>query len=576
MPSLQVVRAVRNEIPSSYFHFYDRLERISYIHNKPHDSRPSLICIFVKSLLIAIVVNSIVHGTLNTFWVWLYDKFPNFYENEEGVFGFLCILISYQFVMISLMILVFFNQHSQNSFNTILLITFIIVVIVHGTLLFFLNRNFHSSNEKTIALTSLCNIKFFETNCDLWLSLYYFDLFCVFSPVSLIVCILVNYIRWNQCCQRVCTCCCSISFHSNINGNYKTRVRENKSNIFSHDQTENSIFTDFVSNNTNEQNSSTQATQQTQQTLPETELVPTSSSGVYAVRGTSADYFGKAMIRTYLAFGIGLLLLIFSLVYCFLVTQPIMSLKQSYYVMFFILCFYKHILKNIARNVDKLIVDDYEIRGKYNDYHYWKYYVSSELVIELSCDLLYYYFYYFYFLNELANLSDYHLYLEISSIHLSSEMFVSFLKFSKLYFNFSLKMKNFIESKITFVAKLQKRYRLKDDSNFDEWRTRHSIDTSLKIFSVFISLTLILMSAFVLGKNGFGLSNSKDYYQGIMLCFTSFFIDILYFLMFFLINLLYSDFNVWKPCLTIFDTNHKAMLCLFVISAILNCSFSLF
>ena len=105
---------------------------------------------------------------------------------------------------------------------------------------------------------------------------------------------------------------------------------------------------------------------------------------------------------------------------------------------------------------------------------------------------------------------------------------------------------------------------LKDDCSFDEWRIRHSIDMSIKVLSLLCSFVTFLVMALVLGKRGLYISSEKEYHNGIWLMGLSFSIDVVYFLVVFLINCSY--FNIWKPLLFMHVSNNKVILALFILS----------
>ena len=238
---------------------------------------------------------------------------------------------------------------------------------------------------------------------------------------------------------------------------------------------------------------------------------------------------------------------------------------------------FKIILKYIARKIDIVrMIMDRKNTDNVNVNANTCNHVSCELLVELVITLYYYWFYYTVFVLELSVINKIDDYVQITAIHLFSESMQSIICFSRLYFNQLKNLHLYIEAKnfnniccsklVTAIDTV-----LQDDSTFDEWRTRHSIDMTTRLIALIVTFINNLMLLFVIGYEGYGMKNVSQYYRTIYYYLLSFFIDIIYFTFVFLINYvpnscISSQFSIFKPFLLIFASDHKIVVCLFVLS----------
>ena len=104
-----------------------------------------------------------------------------------------------------------------------------------------------------------------------------------------------------------------------------------------------------------------------------------------------------------------------------------------------------------------------------------------------------------------------------------------------------------------------------DESNFDEWRVRQSIDMTLRVIASIMGQIRSLSTLITQTKKHSSFSESK-YNQILYYSLIIALIDLFYFGIVFLINYRYFQFNVWKPILIMFRSEYKIFVVLFVIS----------
>lgn len=270
--------------------------------------------------------------------------------------------------------------------------------------------------------------------------------------------------------------------------------------------------------------------------------------------------------------GFDLMWMIFCLSFWLGSSLKFLIYHASDYIYFLLLLtsLFKLLLKKIARKIDTRTINI-----NYTPVIIKQ--VSLELLIELVFDMIYFTNYYFYFIFELSKVSIITLLSRIVLIHIFTEIIQSTVRFSKIYFNLALKVQKYLKSETSnYISRVLLRL-IKDESNFDEWRIRQSVDMSLRIFSSIISFILNIIYTFGAGyqvwnRHGF-FKNKHDFHSGIFYGCLAFVIDIVYFLLVFLIN--YNTFNIWKPFLSIFSANGKIIVSVFVIASAFA-QFSLF
>ena len=73
-----------------------------------------------------------------------------------------------------------------------------------------------------------------------------------------------------------------------------------------------------------------------------------------------------------------------------------------------------------------------------------------------------------------------------------------------------------------------------DESTLDEWRTRHSIDMSMRVLSIIINFINVFIYLFAVGITAYGFNNKNEYQSGIQYFIISFVIDMVYFFLIFI------------------------------------------
>ena len=106
---------------------------------------------------------------------------------------------------------------------------------------------------------------------------------------------------------------------------------------------------------------------------------------------------------------------------------------------------------------------------------------------------------------------------------------------------------------------------LKDESTFNEWKIRQSIDLFIRIFSTISSQLYTISDISVSGNKAYDLSKYKFKLSILYILFV-FCVDYLYFTLFFIIKYYVFEFNVWTPFGSMFESNRKIIVMLFVIS----------
>lgn len=147
-------------------------------------------CLFLVSLVSCTIVTLLV-----ILWIIIDDHFPNFYANNQLYYLRNMTTILSQFCAISAMYLLFFNQYSNFSVQRILLTSFVVNIVLNGSLFFYLSFNFHNKNETNIYFQFICFKSLFE-NCEFYLSAYVLYIGCWSQSlfmISFIVFMLVQF-----------------------------------------------------------------------------------------------------------------------------------------------------------------------------------------------------------------------------------------------------------------------------------------------------------------------------------------------------------------------------------------------
>ena len=128
-----------------------------------------------------------------TAWGYIYSHYPNFYEQYWIFTSKIIVLVIYQFIFATFMVFAFFNHYqidvNVNSFQFVALISFIINILVGGSLLLLFMVLYHQNKDWNGISNVVCDLSIIisDDNCYI----YYW---CVYLPFCFVLTILVNYL----------------------------------------------------------------------------------------------------------------------------------------------------------------------------------------------------------------------------------------------------------------------------------------------------------------------------------------------------------------------------------------------
>ena len=534
MPSLVVIKSENdhnvdtNEFDvGTYQHFYnDAIGKTSVTDVDRHSS--VYVIAIVWYIVCILLINLIIFGVNYLVWVLRWGTlsadltFPTF--------------ILSQFILTILIISIFFNEYANNSVNAILIISFVINVLIGGSILTLLiclivETDYYLPGHLKHYFCALTAFK--GDYCDVNFSLFQVFLYGVYSPLSLLICIVINHFMFK----------CS----------YKCKTTKNNGQTeailpLSHD---NEVCND---NNVN-----------------------TNNKSKYRI--------------VFVIFW--LIWMIFSIIFHLLTSINPQTVNLDYYFYFLLsmTAIFKLILKKLARFIDIIRKNNYHLHLSNNKYAF-VYFISFEILVEIVISILYFNVFYYFFIFELSIVKEYTQFVNITVLHVCSEIIQSLIRFSRSYFDVTSKLLNLMIGCNDNLKMLNIIIALfKDDSSFFEWQTRHSIDMSMRVISTMIGFTNVLLYVFAIGYKIYGFKDKAQFHRGIIYFFISFTIDMVYFLLLFLFNYYNcknytccnfsgcnckengtkktQGFNVWKPFLNLFELNYKIMFVTFLIASLL-------
>lgn len=263
------------------------------------------------------------------------------------------------------------------------------------------------------------------------------------------------------------------------------------------------------------------------------------------------------------------------ILYCwtvYLYTKLYFSTFTSYYIFLLIsTTVFKLIFKRIGRRIDIIRMNGYAGYALS-----FVNYLSFEILMECMINLLYVNNYVNFFIMELAVIDDVRLYIRITTIHLCSEMFQSAIRFSKFYFYVTTQLNELTQTYnqtcggcvglftklINFVGCF------KDESTFDQWRIRYSIDMSIRVLCVIVTNGILASYLIIIGCDHYGFKNQHQCYRAVVYYSITFAIDMTYFFIVFVVNYYFAQFNVWKPFLALYHEQKYVVLAIFVMAEI--------
>lgn len=564
----------------------------------------SLIKCFASIYMIFFSIDVVV----TLFWSFGYWYFTSFYDSSHFSFLQLSIRIIFLFVYSTILTFTFFNNNTTtctthnnnvNSLKRISIISLIINVFICSPIAFILlllhikyidnednnDDSSHSSSyqyENSIANYACRQDLIAHDDCQIWFSYYYIFVWCIYHPLSLFAVVFINHI--------------DLRFFNSGNTNYN----------HSADGTQNSNRMRLLPLENNEMgiqvNNDVQATTQYSN---DKQLLLEDADNRVMMNPNINIFYNISPLVLFFAFWVLWMIYLWYVYFLALLDYHENNLTYIFISLCIISQIFKFGLKFVARRIDLIRTncnfsstkiqrlmhcgtstccacyaccacctcccdDDRSKHQRFCTNFEFINYISLELLMELVVSLVYYYFNVFFLIPELSTISNMNILLEICFLHLLFEMLQSLLRFSKLYFdwtsNIIKKYQNNDDDNnsgnkllVFIVNKIVLPY-FKDESTFDEWRTRHSVDTSIRAFASMIMCVRIIVYYFV----------SNQMYKVKSLTFMYFliyvFVDVSYFVVLFLVNLKYNDFNIWKPFLTMFKSDKKIFLALFAAS----------
>ena len=515
MPSFKVSRS--DVAKDSFKHYFVELvnkknKRIDIpivdVSNYQGITKWSLWFAFIECLLTSILV---INLTLSTtyYWIeWIDYHFDNFYESHKLYFVDLVVrIIIPECVGCVMIIFLFFNQFANNSLKTIVAVSFSVCVPIFGSIAMIACASFHYSYEtdanfpaNIVHLKFIC--KLFDKNnkmfqdyyCPEYSSLYVAYILAIYSPICLIFVSMINSI---------------------------VARNKSKSNITAAEM--------------------------------QLELLSMQRSNSMNLASDSLP-----VVRSSLQFGfLCTFYFIFRILGWFVFYLLYYAVDKASIGFFGCLLiftsFFKFVFKYIAKNKHDIVTASL-------DKNNWYEFVSFEITIEFSLTAIYYWTYYNSFILELSQTNDVNKYISVVCIHMFSEIFQSTTRFSKLYFDSTNKFYlQLHEYNISYNSRILNMFLnfIQDESTFMEWKIRHSIDMSIRFLAFVCTTSTFLVEYCILDYEYFGIPNRSASYRALLYFFVTVSMDIVYFLLLFVIHLYFFNYNVWKPFLLMYSSDYR-------------------
>ena len=512
-------------------------------------------------------------------WQFFFYHFRSLYLKHNLYYGLIITWIVYQYIFITLTLFISYNyshKATNTSLKSLCFFSFIANVAIFGTIYILLSDDFHmkqNNNQqnqvnKLIFLCNLLNIgdKDHNSYCTIYLSLYYIYANIIVAPASMILTVILYklYLDYKQKCCGCFQCCCCCKSVTTIN-----------------DMTNNLEMAMI--------NVSTDASQTLEYKLKLKEEEQEEKKELRVQRNKIEYYLIGYAICWFIC-----LLILYIILLHFIVIQ--LKLTYYFYSLLVLLTIFKLIFKSICRKIDLISVKisnmnmnrktNYSKRKyKYKNNNYNNInninitsnsnsnsninvisFVSFEMLTEFEFTLFYYLFYYNYFVTELGSINHFSVFIFVSIFHIFSEICQSIMRFSKLYFHLSTK---YYDNCLNFcqnhhLSKLEKMIVkiIGDDSTFDEWQTRHSIDVCLRILSLIVAFPVVLTNLLIAGSKTFRIQGNGFKYA-ILYYFLSFGMDMTYFMCLYL----YNNFNIFEPFLKLYDKNNKIVVTIILVGS---------
>ena len=558
---------------NTFEYFYKSL--IDKLTKYPNESNKYYTFQFMKIIIIAIVATCVVNLLVFQWSYFVYYHYIKIYEIYHLYYirDWLEYVILW-FISSSLIVHLFMNGYYNYSLKYNIMVSFIVCIMIHGAIITLLVWQYHQNNTYSQYFKFFCDKiltheQTFQFYCESYFSIFGIYLHILGFPLCLFVIILFNH------CLSIFAITQTQSIEINdIHSNRKAANRQTVGDEY--DNTQKSIVEigdlnrslisssddSYKNDNYNNDNNTTKIQKQC-------------NYSTYNDESKSVNFclYNVFAITLFLLFGVfkffGTMLYYYS--------YANFNINEYYYGLIFTISLFKLILKFIARKIDIINVNRHRARDQHNHItdivDNWHCYVSMEMFVEFFMNFVYFTYYYQMFIYELSQ--SYicgALYIIFS--HIFSELCQSVIRFSKIYFNITQNICSNIKNHDNYSnnnnmfgkASSLLLYVFEDDSTLVEWRTRHSIDVSMRAIAFVIAFVWFGFDLISIPYKYWLISNKSDYYNGVFYLFLSFSCDLVYFIFLTFFNHCCNEFNVWKPLTLIYISNHRIVVCLCLLS----------
>ena len=538
MPSLKVSK---NASKHTFGYFYTSF--IEIFNNQDNISTNVLILSVIKITIICIVITACMFMIKFGWWYILYFHHYKFYEKYKLYYltDWIFYVISPFFSLLCINH-IFLNGYYNYSLKHSITQTFIVCVLINGTIITLLFWQRHEYNNYIWHWKWICNNLFinqtvFQSNCtnNFCLAGLYSQVFGY--PLCLFLIVLLNYLMSNLFRNT------SLTKVDSFVNNATERIE-----MYGQDLNQ-SLINKRLELIENEENN---------------------KSNAYVITGMMKNFehlFGLLIVFAFVVF-VYFCVMYFVQTILFYYTK---NINYYFYCLLFVTSFLKLLLKFLARKIDINNMNCNHNSTK------WYHYISMELLIEFTINFQYFANYYELFIYELSSLKHVWNVLEIIFLHLLSESCQSTIRFSSFYFDLTKKIytttqfyhnNNNTNNGGKLLSLLLNIF--EDDSNNNEWKIRHSIDSSIRCMSLIFSFSFVVFQLFILPHAYFLISTNADFNDGIFYFCLSFLCDLMYFLCLFVCNYYCNHgFNIWKPVVFMFNANGNVLVLIIVCAQLL-------
>ena len=436
------------------------------------------------------------------------------------------------FVSLLFILHVFMNEYRYFSLKYNAIVTFIICIIINGTFVTLLLWQYEKHYNSVWYFEIICNHLFtkntvFQHACKFQFSMIGLWIHVIDYPMCLFLVIMINHLIFRILKQKKF----KVKHHSS--DIYKQEEYDDQTGltIKRHDQFRQSLIININS----------------------TELEM--DNEIYDQVNWNSHLYSFclhfAFIWTLLIF---FLLLFFNTEIFYFYTTNI-----NYYFYFLLIStsFVKLIFKWIGRKMD---IDNMNRRSRHshpssnnNNNNKWYHRISMEMFCEFFVNYVYFQSYYDMFIYELSSSTIDHVLLLIVQ-HLISESVQSIVRSSQWYFTQTTKLQKKFEN---YCDKMKNKNvknfaqgilnKLDDQSNLNQWKIRHSIDSTIRFVGLFCAFVYFTIQFNVIPHDHWRVSNKSDYYNALFYFCLSFSCDLIYFLLWFVFNYYCNSFNALRP-----------------------------